>query len=567
MNGLQIKVRQNKVFYLFGQIIILLIALTIYFFEFSVRGLFFLPIGFGILYLVLNYLIIKKNNKDKMLITVTLIAGYGLIISSILLTGGIQSIFIYNLPIGIMLFSFWFERKFTIYCILFNIVFLIGLWVGDIYTLKNFYYILPVIMIMGCELLIFFIQEEKLKFFYEEEVIYHKDLITGLHNYRYFQKFLEGKIKEAQKNNFKFAIFLLDVANLQRINELVGYSAANQLLARIATILQNKKCFEQICFYNGGCFIAFEKVNSIKCATQKAKDVEHLIVGYPLLNTDSLSTNVQINVGWSVYPFQGSSMGQLEVKANEKLNEAKKLKRQEEFEHKNRIEKLTLIGQLAAGFAHEIKNPLTTVKGFCQLEKERPDGKSNADYMQVAIEELERVNNLLSDFLKLAKTHEPKLEKINVEEFLHNVEKIIIPQIRLYDIDFSVKVAPGTPEIFVDKEQMTQVFLNLIINAIDAVKGKKGEISIDSYPTSNGQVTIEVSDNGTGIEEEKLNKIFEPFYSDKEQGTGLGLAISHKIVEAHGGNITVRCIKENGTTFSLFLPANDKKDNIFNNCS
>lgn len=143
MNGLQIKVRQNKVFYLFGQIIILLIALTIYFFEFSVRGLFFLPIGFGILYLVLNYLIIKKNNKDKMLITVTLIAGYGLIISSILLTGGIQSIFIYNLPIGIMLFSFWLERKFTIYCILFNIVFLIGLWVGDIYTLKNFYYILP----------------------------------------------------------------------------------------------------------------------------------------------------------------------------------------------------------------------------------------------------------------------------------------------------------------------------------------------------------------------------------------------------------------------------------------
>ncbi|MBF7081736.1 hypothetical protein IT084_01905 [Desulfallas sp. Bu1-1] len=239
------------------------------------------------------------------------------------------------------------------------------------------------------------------------------------------------------------------------------------------------------------------------------------------------------------------------------------LKKLKEFEHQlDRSGKLSSIGELAAGTAHEIRNPLTTVRGFVQIiqQKIRKNETSGIDsYVQLILAEIDRINKILTDFLNLAKPQEAKMEPVNINELLNEVMFLMENEALRKEIHINQILAEQVPLVTADKYQLAQVFLNIISNAFQAMPVKNGVLTIrSSVLDDQSKVNVDFIDNGEGIPEELLNKIFDPFVSTKENGTGLGLAISRRIINAHGGEIKVTSRPGEGAMFSVFLPVGEK---------
>jgi two-component system sensor histidine kinase PilS (NtrC family) len=224
-------------------------------------------------------------------------------------------------------------------------------------------------------------------------------------------------------------------------------------------------------------------------------------------------------------------------------------------------ERLTSLGLLSAGMAHEIRNPLASISGSIEILKEEIDGAvQHQQLMDIILREVGRLNSLIADFLLFARPTPPGKELIHLNGIVEEVLKVFVhspecgPEIRLATHFQDEIYLPG------DAQQIKQVFWNLIINAAQAMPAG-GELRVElrrrssqSDPEEPSQGEIVISDTGTGIEEDELNKIFNPFFTTKEKGTGLGLSIVHKIVESYGGRITVRSQPNKGTTFTIYLP-------------
>ncbi|MHC0037042.1 ATP-binding protein [Pseudoneobacillus sp. C159] len=217
-------------------------------------------------------------------------------------------------------------------------------------------------------------------------------------------------------------------------------------------------------------------------------------------------------------------------------------------------EKLSVVGELAASVAHEIRNPLTSLKGFVQLlQKEDP---KHPFYYQIMLDELNRINHIVSELLLLAKPQDIKFSKEDLRRILFDVISLLNPEASLCDIQ--INFTTSDHEIWIDCEpnQLKQMFINIIKNAIEA--SEKGS-SVNVYLKENQKnATIIIEDFGSGISEERLEKIGEPFYSSKEKGTGLGLTVSFKIVQAHDGSIRFQSVQNKGTTVSIELPIHHK---------
>ncbi|WP_078429045.1 PAS domain S-box protein [Alkalihalobacterium alkalinitrilicum] len=225
------------------------------------------------------------------------------------------------------------------------------------------------------------------------------------------------------------------------------------------------------------------------------------------------------------------------------------IKRTKEFLQKS--EKLSLVGQMAAGIAHEIRNPLTALKGFLQLIK---SGESEKQlYYKIMNEEFNRIELILNELLLLAKPKATSLCKNDIISILDQVVAILQPQCNIQNVQ--VKCDYKSENIFVncDENQLKQVFINLIKNAIDAMPNGGGIIL--AVRRDGDQVFISVKDQGIGIPEDKLDAIGQPFFSLKENGTGLGLMTSFGIIENHNGKITVTSKENKGTTFTVTLPS------------
>ncbi|MBU1205387.1 MAG: PAS domain S-box protein [Proteobacteria bacterium] len=226
-----------------------------------------------------------------------------------------------------------------------------------------------------------------------------------------------------------------------------------------------------------------------------------------------------------------------------------------------RADRLAAIGTLAAGMAHEIRNPLASISGSIEILKEEIDGAvQHQQLMDIILREVGRLNSLIADFLLFARPTPPGKELIHLNGIVEEVLKVFVhspeygPEIRLVPHFQDEIYLPG------DAQQIKQVFWNLIINAAQAMP-TGGELRVElrrrSFPSDleePPQVEIAISDTGTGIGAEELDKIFNPFFTTKEKGTGLGLSIVHKIVEGYGGKITVRSQPNKGTTFTIYLP-------------
>jgi len=216
-----------------------------------------------------------------------------------------------------------------------------------------------------------------------------------------------------------------------------------------------------------------------------------------------------------------------------------------------KTEKLSLVGELAAGIAHEIRNPLTTIRGFVQILDHFSEEKKYI-YSKTILEEIDRINFIVSEFMVFAKPHSIEFKECNLFEIISNVVRLLNAETAMKNVEITEVYHQNEIFIYGEKNQLTQVFLNMLKNAIDALPNG-GKINISSS-LREGNIIISIQDNGIGMSPEQVSKIGEPFYTLKENGNGLGLMVSYKIIENHRGRIIVESELNKGTTFHISFP-------------
>jgi two-component system sensor histidine kinase HydH len=222
-----------------------------------------------------------------------------------------------------------------------------------------------------------------------------------------------------------------------------------------------------------------------------------------------------------------------------------------------RSEKLAAIGKLASGVAHEIRNPLSSIRGFAQfLNHSLKDRPQEQEYAATMVAEVDRINRVVSDLLTFSRPMEAEPALTDITELVEHTLRLVQADARSRKAHLHIKVS-DVSELPVDANQMTQALLNLLLNALHAVSAE-GHIEIGAeLDPSDSRLKLWVEDDGTGIAPDQLEKIFEPFFTTKEKGTGLGLAIVHKIVENHNGEIGVESPapgKSRGCRFTIRIP-------------
>jgi signal transduction histidine kinase len=218
-----------------------------------------------------------------------------------------------------------------------------------------------------------------------------------------------------------------------------------------------------------------------------------------------------------------------------------------------RSHRLSLVGQMAASVAHEIKNPLASIKGAVEiLSEDATQRQDREEFKQIVVNEIKRIDGTVKEFLEFARPKETTLARQDLSAGLQASLRQLERQISDSGMVLTSKIEPGVI-IQGDQEKIHQVVLNLVLNAIEASdRGSAIEVTLQS-DLSQG-IRLSVRDHGRGIPPEEIEKIFEPFYSTKTTGTGLGLAIVKSIVEAHGGQIRVTVCDGGGTEVRLLLP-------------
>lgn len=226
-----------------------------------------------------------------------------------------------------------------------------------------------------------------------------------------------------------------------------------------------------------------------------------------------------------------------------------------------RADRLSSLGLLTAGLAHEIRNPLVAIRTFTQLLPERyQDAEFREGFQGLALKEVDRICGLINDLLSFARPSKPNVRPENVNEVVENIARILETQAKEKNVAITREFAANLPTVWIDREQMKQVFMNVILNAIQAIKnGGSITIATSLSARNDGElireyVQIEIRDTGVGIPEENLERIFDPFFTSKDEGSGLGLAVSHQIVQEHGGFMTVESQLGKGTAFFVHLP-------------
>jgi PAS domain S-box-containing protein len=232
-------------------------------------------------------------------------------------------------------------------------------------------------------------------------------------------------------------------------------------------------------------------------------------------------------------------------------NDITERKRTEEILH--RQDKLAAVGQLAAGVAHEIRNPLTSMKGyaeFLQLDETNPERQ---EYLDIILDEIDRVNGIVEEFMVLAKPKTANLEEKNIVPLINDVLTLLDFESRKKHVRLHFESSEDIIQVECDEDRLKQVFLNLVKNGIEAMPNG-GDLSVKTN-VQHDTVQISIQDTGVGISEEKLKKLGEPFFTTKEEGNGLGLMVSFKIIESHNGNVYIESEVNKGTTFNIVLPA------------
>jgi signal transduction histidine kinase len=227
-----------------------------------------------------------------------------------------------------------------------------------------------------------------------------------------------------------------------------------------------------------------------------------------------------------------------------------------------RADRLASLGALTAGLAHEIRNPLVAIKTFTQLLPERlEDEEFRNQFLNIASSEVDRISSLVNELLEFARPSDPRLEFEDINGILDGMILLVSTESKKKHVEVSKNFTPDLPPVKIDREQIKQVFLNILLNAIEATP-EDGQIRVRtrSFVKPGGEtfVQVEFTDNGQGIPRDYIEEIFNPFFTTKNKGSGLGLSISNQIVQDHHGYIFVESELNRGTSFFVNLPVNQE---------
>ncbi len=269
----------------------------------------------------------------------------------------------------------------------------------------------------------------------------------------------------------------------------------------------------------------------------------------------------KINLGVSVSPLIGKSEKQIgNILIFQNITQIKQMEKALE-KNKN----MALIGEMAAGWAHEVRNPLAAITGSIELLKQglNPDG-TNKRLMEIVLRGKDQLENFVRNFLMLARTVPAAREKVDINRIIDEIQEALQIDKDWNDTIKIKKILSGDVSVYANKEQIRQVLNNIINNAVEAME-EGGLLSIGTRVVQTAgkkkYAEIVVSDTGCGIKEEDLNKIFEPFFTKKTRGTGLGLAIVNHLVEGYKGKIEIESTEGKGTRCRLLLPV-EKDENL-----
>jgi len=216
-------------------------------------------------------------------------------------------------------------------------------------------------------------------------------------------------------------------------------------------------------------------------------------------------------------------------------------------------EKLAALGRLAAGVAHEIGNPLTSISSFVQILKERADDDFTKENLETIHRHIIRISEIVGQLSRLAKLPQMELKECEINQIIGSSLEIVKYDKKMRRVQIIKEFADNLPPVYVDENYLSQVFINLMLNAADALQDMEGAITIRSL-LDNNSVIVHFSDTGIGIPSENLSMVFDPFFTTKEKGTGLGLSISYEILAKFGGELRVESHENMGSTFSVVLP-------------
>ncbi len=222
-------------------------------------------------------------------------------------------------------------------------------------------------------------------------------------------------------------------------------------------------------------------------------------------------------------------------------------------EHLRRADRLSALGELSAGMAHEIRNPLGSIRGAAEILKDDyGPGTPKAEFVQILLKETERLNTIVQEFLNFARPRQPEFHEADVNEVLDSVLTLTAQPARTAGITVERRLDPLLGKRNVDAGLLKQAFLNLVLNAIQAMP--QGGTLVVATALRDGALEVRVADSGAGIAPEHRRKLFSPFFTTKRDGTGLGLAITYRIIENHRGTIDVESEPGKGTTFTVRIP-------------
>ncbi len=243
----------------------------------------------------------------------------------------------------------------------------------------------------------------------------------------------------------------------------------------------------------------------------------------------------------------------------QKQNEQLETKVRERTQQLLQAEKLATLGELIAGIAHELNNPLSAVVGHAQLLRMGEDDPKKAARAERIVEAAQRATRIVRNFLTVVRKHRPEQLAVSVNELIDKTLELLAYQLRVGNIQVETALAPDLPQIAGDPHQLQQVILNLLTNAVQAIAGGRGHGKLriaTELGSDRSTIRITVADDGPGIAREHLSQLFEPFFTTKPPGvgTGLGLALVRGIVTEHGGTITVESTPGQGATFVITLP-------------
>ncbi|MBN1905809.1 MAG: ATP-binding protein [Deltaproteobacteria bacterium] len=240
------------------------------------------------------------------------------------------------------------------------------------------------------------------------------------------------------------------------------------------------------------------------------------------------------------------------VRKAEKIIESRAVEQQKLVEQLNLAERLAALGEMVAGVSHEIKNPLGIIQSTSELLNNMPDASETHKKLSgVITEESIRLNRIVTEFLDFARPHALNLREFDLKEVINKNIEFLKPELEKMGISVENNLDSRSYMIEADQDLLHRVMMNLIINAIQAIPGA-GRIAIN-IAEEKGSYNIEIKDTGSGISEENMKKIFNPFFTTKQKGSGLGLPIVRKIIEGHGGQIDIESTEGNGTSVMIRL--------------